>query len=161
LRIVIPACDGPPRFSSKNFCCFLPGLPSVIVQATIRPSAGTTNMSRVVPIRVWNAVVREITSHGLVGQLGTGFTPTSPISMILADAVAGAIRTSATASAAKRTLYMPALNTSERSLLLCGGAAPRTPRRRAAQTFWTLTAFGPFSPFSSSYVTLEPSASER
>jgi hypothetical protein len=93
-------------------------LPSVIVQATILPSAGATNMSRTVPIRVWYAVVREITSHGLVGQLGAGAVPMSPTSMIFADADAGAIRTSATASAAKRSLYMPALNTSGRSMLL-------------------------------------------
>ena len=105
--------------------------------------------------------MREITSHGLVGQLGAGAVPTSPTSTIFADAAEGAIRTSATASAAKRSLYMPAFNTSGRSLLLSRAAAGGARRPARAQTFSTLTAFGPFSPFSSSYVTFEPSAKER
>src|SRR3954447_3327046 len=36
---------------------------------------------------------------------------------------------------------------------------PPVPRRR--QIFWTLIAFGPLSPFSSSKVTLAPSLSDR
>ena len=53
LSTVMPACEAPPRFSSKNACCFLPGLPRLIVHATIRPSRGTTNMFLVAPMRVW------------------------------------------------------------------------------------------------------------
>ena len=71
LSTVMLACAAPPRFSSKNFFCLRPGFPSEIDHATMRPSRGTTNMSRSAPIRVWYAVVREMTSHGLVGQLGT------------------------------------------------------------------------------------------
>jgi hypothetical protein len=128
------------------------GVPSVIDQATIRPAAGATNSLRLPSIRVWNAVVREMTSQGLLGQLGAGAASTSPISMILAEAAPG--RTSAAASAARKSRLkvpcMPALNTSDRSRLLSGRWRRRSTAPRARQTFCTLTAFGPFSPFSSS-----------
>jgi hypothetical protein len=35
LRMVIWACASPPSLSLKNVVCFLPGLPSEIVQATM------------------------------------------------------------------------------------------------------------------------------
>ena len=128
----MPACAGPPRFSSKYSRCLGSGVPSAIDQATILPSAGATNSLRLPSTRVWNAVVREITSHGLVGQLGTAAVATSPTSMILAEAAPGSA--SAAASAAKRSRVkvpcMPALNTSGRSRLLSG----RRRRRSAAPT---------------------------
>jgi hypothetical protein len=50
---VICAVEVPPRLSSKNLICFLPGLPSVIDHATIRPSRGITWVPRLVPILAW------------------------------------------------------------------------------------------------------------
>ena len=116
----------------------------------MRPSAGATNTSRLAPTRNWYAVVREITSHGLVGQLGTGGVPMAPTSMIAADAAPGSASAAATAVqiSLENVLCMPAFNTSAPVKVAVGAAtAPTAPRD---QTFWTLTALGPFSPFSSS-----------
>ena len=138
-------------------------MPSVIVQATIRPAAGATNILRLPSMRVWNAVVREITSHGLVGQLGVAAAVVWPISMIRAEATPGTMRTAA--SAARRGPSHGPVHARiehERAVKVAVGAVA-TPVHRPAcrQTFCTLTAFGPFSPFSSSYVTFAPSGSER
>jgi hypothetical protein len=117
----MPACAVPPRFSSKYLRCLRLGVPSVIDQATIRPASGAANTLRFPSARVWNAVVREITSQGLVGQLGAG-VPIWPTSMIFAEATPG--RTSSAATAAKRSRMrvpcMNGLNTSNRSRLLSG-----------------------------------------
>ena len=124
----MPACDAPPRFSSKNARCFLPGAPSVIDQATMRPSAGATKTPRLAPTRNWYAVVREMTSHGLVGQLATGGVPMAPTSMMRADATPGSASaaTKAVQISLENVLCMPAFNTSRRSRLL-SGRRPRPP----------------------------------
>ena len=140
---VMPAWEAPPRFSSKNSVCTFFGLPSVIVHATIRPSRGATKSLRFAPTRSWNAVVRDTTSHGLAGQLGLTVALAPPTSMILAPAEAGSARSAASAARTSRFAFMPALNTSERPMLPCELVA-------WTQSFVTLTALGPFSPFSSS-----------
>ena len=53
LRIVSCACDSPPSLSLKKVVCFLPGLPSAIVQATMLPSLGIVMTPRVGPILAW------------------------------------------------------------------------------------------------------------
>src|SRR5215207_118476 len=127
----MPACAAPPRFSSKYLRCFGFGVPSVIDQATILPAFGAVKRLRDAATRVWNAVVREITSHGLVGQLGGDGSASWPTSMIVAEAAPG--RTSSVATVATKSLMrdpcMTGLNTSDRSRLLsgrprCGAAAP-------------------------------------
>src|SRR5215207_5534955 len=129
LSTVMPAWAGPPRFCSKYLRTLGLGVPRVIDQATILPALGATNRSRLAATRTWNAVVREITSHGLVGQLGGSSAPMSPTSMILAEAAPG--RTSSAATAAKRSRMdvpcMTGFNTSDRSRLLS-----RRRRRRSA-----------------------------
>ena len=59
--------------------------------------------------------MREITSHGLAGQLGVAAGATAPTSTTLAEAAAGSA--SATSRAARRVLVMPAFNTSRRQRL--------------------------------------------
>ena len=49
LRIVICACASPPSFSLKKATCLAPGLPSEIVQATMRPLLGIVIRPRVAP----------------------------------------------------------------------------------------------------------------
>ena len=67
----------------------------------------------------WNAVVRETTSQGLLGQLGFGEELSSPISMIGAPAEAGSARSAASTARTSRFAFMLASNTSERLLLPC------------------------------------------
>ena len=53
LRTVSWACASPPSLSLKNAVCFLPGLPSPIVHATMLPSLGIVITPRVGPILAW------------------------------------------------------------------------------------------------------------
>ena len=53
LRIVSCAWDSPPSLSLKKAVCFLPGLPSPIVQATMLPSLGIVIRRGSVPILAW------------------------------------------------------------------------------------------------------------
>ena len=131
-------------------------MPSVIDQATILPSLGATNSLRLAATRVWNAVVREITSHGLVGQLGGNVAPMSPTSMILAEAVAGQHEQRRHGRQEQPRGEMPEVPVHARieheqpvDVAVRAAASPAA-APTARQTFCTLTAFGPFSPFSSS-----------
>ena len=54
---MICAVDWPPCVRLKKATCFLPGAPSEIVQATMRPSCGTVMVPAVPATRDWKPVV--------------------------------------------------------------------------------------------------------
>ena len=97
------------------------------------------------PMRVWYAVVREMTSHGLAGQLGVAAGAVAPISTTLAEAAAGS---TSMRQQGREKCPGHARIQHERAAEVVVGARPARPC--TPQIFWTLTALGPFSPFSSS-----------
>src|SRR3954471_9501984 len=111
----MPACASPPRFSWKNLIWDGPGLESVIVQATMRPSWGAVMRPRVSPTLACEPVARE-TAWQLRGQLGTAAGSVCPISMIFACAAAGAASTAAAARATVGFKVTAVLNTAERRM---------------------------------------------
>ena len=93
-------------------------------------------------------MVRETARHGLDGHVGVASVAAAPTSMIRAEA--GAAQASAASSAPAATMSLgrwsiPAFNTTNRPGLWCGGLSAR-----GSYSFWTLMAFGPLSPCSSS-----------